>query len=153
MRACLWPTAEYLGGKVARGAAWMGALIAGRALLTLGSTAILARLLTPADYGLAAMSSVVTEIAGAFCIVGVPQILIQMPRLRRLELDTAAAALFMGAGVVALDAMDIVPHSQPFVELLILVASGVLLFFAGLFVISRSSLSELWSIRRLLRTN
>lgn len=112
VRACLRPTTKDLGGKVARGAAWMGMLIAGRALLTLGSTAVLARLLTPADYGLVAMASVVTEIAAAFCIVGVPQILVQLPRLRRLELDTGfwwstilgiviTALLIAGSGSIA----------------------------------------------------
>jgi hypothetical protein len=35
----------------------------------------------------------------------------------------------------------------------VLVATGALLFFAGLFVLSRSSISELWSMRRLLRSN
>jgi O-antigen/teichoic acid export membrane protein len=112
LRACLRPKTDDLGGRVARGAAWMGVLIAGRAVLTVGSTAILARLLTPADYGLVAMASVVTEAAAAFCIVGVPQILVQIPRLRRLELDTAfwwstilgvviTALLIAGSGPIA----------------------------------------------------
>ena len=65
----------------------------------------------------------------------------------------ASAALFMGAILVELDAMDLVPHSQPLLELLVLVATGVVLFFAGLFAISRSSISELWSMRRFLRAS
>ena len=63
------------------------------------------------------------------------------------------AAAFMGATLVAVDAMDVVPHSQPLLELFVLVATGALLYFAGLFVFSRSSISELWSMRRLLRSN
>ena len=66
---------------------------------------------------------------------------------------STGAAAFMGAMLVAVDAMDVVPHSQPLLELFVLVAMGALLFFAGLFVFSRSSISELWSMRRLLRSN
>ena len=65
----------------------------------------------------------------------------------------AGAALFMGAVLVGLDAMDLVPRSQPLLELLVLVATGAVLFFAGLFAISRSSISELWSMRRFLRAS
>jgi PST family polysaccharide transporter len=112
LRACFRSSTEDLSGRVVRGAAWMGTLVVTRVLLTVGSTALLARLLTPEDYGLVAMASVVTEVAAAFCIVGVPQILVQTPRLRRLDLDSAfwwstilgiaiAAALIAGSGAFA----------------------------------------------------
>ena len=52
-----------------------------------------------------------------------------------------------------LDAMDLVPRQQPLLELLVLVATGAALFFAGLFAMSRSSISELWAMRRFLRMN
>lgn len=88
MRACFHPTAEDLSGRVVRGAAWMGTLAVTRALLTLGATAILARLLTPGDYGYVAMAAVVTEIAAMLCVSGWPAIIVQMARLRRIDLDS-----------------------------------------------------------------
>jgi PST family polysaccharide transporter len=88
MRACFRPTAEDFSGRVVRGTAWMGTLVVVRALLTLGSTAILARLLTPTDYGYVAMATVVTELAAMLCVFGLPAIIVQTQRLTRLDLDS-----------------------------------------------------------------
>ncbi len=88
MRACLRPTAYDLGGRVARGAAWMLTLMVVRTVLTLGATAILARLLTPADYGYVAMAAVVTEFAAMLCVFGLPAIIVRTKRLTRLDLDS-----------------------------------------------------------------
>ena len=112
VRACLRPTTNDLSGRVVRGAAWMATLVVTRVLLTVGATAILARLLTPADYGQVAMATVVTELAAALCVFGLPAIIVQMPHLRRLDLDSAfwfslilgvaiAALLIAGAGPIA----------------------------------------------------
>jgi PST family polysaccharide transporter len=88
MHACLRPTAYDLGGRVARGAAWMLTLMIVRTALTLGATAILARLLTPADYGYVAMATVVTEFAAMLCVFGLPAIIVRTKRLTRLDLDS-----------------------------------------------------------------
>jgi O-antigen/teichoic acid export membrane protein len=88
MRACLRPTKDDLGGRVIRGAAWMSGLIVTRTVLTIGATAVLARLLTPTDYGFIAMAAIVTELAAALCVFGLPAIIVQTPRLRRIDLDS-----------------------------------------------------------------
>jgi O-antigen/teichoic acid export membrane protein len=88
MRACYRPTTDDLPGRVARGAAWMGGLVVVRTLLTLVSTAILARLLTPMDYGFVAMATVYTELAAMLCAFGLPAIIVQARHLTRLDLDS-----------------------------------------------------------------
>ena len=89
MRACFHPTTDDLDGRVARGAAWMGTLVVVRTVLTLGATAILARLLTPSDYGYVAMATVVTELGAMLCVFGLPAIIVRAPHLTRLDLDSA----------------------------------------------------------------
>ena len=112
MRACFHPEKHDLHGRVARGAAWMGSLIVIRAIVTVGATAILARVLHPSDYGFVGMATVVTELALMFCTVGLTAIVIQAPRLSRIDLDTAfwlsaalgvvtAAAIVGGSGLFA----------------------------------------------------
>lgn len=86
---CLRPDVSGLGTKVAVGAAWTFTNVALRIVLTIGSTAILARLLTPEDFGLLAMSALVTEFAALLGNIGIVGILIQRKALRRLDMDTA----------------------------------------------------------------
>lgn len=77
-----------LGAKVASGAAYQMLGIAMRTALTIGSTAVLARLLVPADFGYLAMAAVVTEFAALFGAFGFTNVLIQRKRITRLQLDT-----------------------------------------------------------------
>lgn len=84
-----YPNKDNLGHRVTRGVAWLFALTALRVLLTIGSTAVLARLLTPTDYGLVAMASIVVEVAGLLTNMGFGSILVQKQRLTRLDLDSA----------------------------------------------------------------
>jgi PST family polysaccharide transporter len=92
-----------LGGRVARGAAWMIVFLVLRAVMTIGSTAVLARLLTPADFGLIGMATVAVDLAGILCALGIPAIVVQIPRLTRLDLDSAFwAAMAIGTFVTAL---------------------------------------------------
>lgn len=77
-----------MGQRVAVGAGFQFLGIALRTLLTIGSTAILARLLTPADFGYVAMATVVTELAALFGSFGFTNVLIQRRVINRLQLDT-----------------------------------------------------------------
>ncbi len=88
-----------LGKKVVRGASFQFVGIALRTVITIGSTAILARLLTPADFGLVAMATVITEFAGLFGAFGFTNVLIQRSSITRLQLDTVFWAT-LGVGVV-----------------------------------------------------
>jgi PST family polysaccharide transporter len=85
-----------LGGRVVVGAGFqlLGVLL--KTAVTIGSTAVLARLLVPSDFGYVAMATVVTELAALFANFGLSNILIQRGRITRLQLDTvfwASAAL------------------------------------------------------------
>jgi PST family polysaccharide transporter len=76
------------GDHVARSFAWT----AGRALLTRGlsliSFVILARLLSPHEYGLAALASVFGLLLGILAAGGFAQALVQRPDIDRTDLDT-----------------------------------------------------------------
>lgn len=78
-----------LGHRVASGAGYQFLGIALRTALTIGSTAILARLLSPSDFGYIAMATVITELAALFGAFGITNVLIQKRVISRLNLDTA----------------------------------------------------------------
>lgn len=92
---------DRLARRVAGGAGYQFLGIALRTLLTLGSTAILARLLTPADFGYVAMATVVTEFAALLGAFGFSNVLIQRRRVDRLQFDTLFWAMLAIEGVLA----------------------------------------------------
>lgn len=78
-----------LGSKVRRGAAWSaGGQVAGQ-LIQLGSTAVLARLLSPDDFGLAGLVAVVTALLATVMDCGIPTAIVRAPRLTERFLSTA----------------------------------------------------------------
>jgi len=79
---------DGLDGRVVGGASYQFLGVGVRTLLTLGSTAVLARLLTPADFGYVAMATVVTEFAGLLSAFGLSNVLIQRRAISRLQVDT-----------------------------------------------------------------
>lgn len=93
---------EDVGSRVLSGAGFTFLVTALRTLLTIGSTAILARLLTPADFGYLAMATVVTEFAALFSQFGFSNILVQRRVITRLQLDTVFWASFGLGAVLAL---------------------------------------------------
>jgi len=88
LRASFHPGSLDLKRRVVRGAGFTFLGTALRVLLTIGSTAVLARLLTPEDYGLVGLASIVTELTAAITNVGLSAILIQRARLARIQCDT-----------------------------------------------------------------
>jgi len=86
--------ADNLTQRVVSGAGLTFLGIALRTLITVGSMAILARLLTPADFGYLAMATVITEFAAMLGSFGLTNILIQRRRVTRLQLDTIFWAAF-----------------------------------------------------------
>lgn len=86
---------DNLGSRVISGASFTFLGIALRTLITIGSMAILARLLTPADFGYIAMATVVTEFAAMFANFGFNSVLIQRRVITRLQLDTVFWASFL----------------------------------------------------------
>lgn len=73
--------------------------IALRIFITIGSTAVLARLLMPSDFGYVAMATVVTEFAALFANFGFNNLLIQQRVINRLQIDTVFWAS-AGLGVI-----------------------------------------------------
>lgn len=90
-----------LGQRVASGAGFQFLGVGLRTVLTIGSTAILARLLTPADFGYIAMATVVTELAALFGAFGFTNVLIQRRTITRLQLDTVFWATLAISGTLA----------------------------------------------------
>lgn len=92
-----------LGRRVLSGATFQLLSVVLRTVLTIGSTAILARLLVPADFGYVAMATVATELAALFANFGWTNILIQRGRIWRRQLDTLFwASLGLGSLLAAL---------------------------------------------------
>ena len=110
LRAAFNPSRADLGRRMALGVAWQFGLIGTRVGLTVLSTAILARLLTPTDYGLNGMAAIVVEIAALLTNLGFGPILIQKPRLARIDLDTA---FWVSVGIGAVLALVLVAVAYP----------------------------------------
>ncbi len=87
--------------------------IALRTGVTIGSMAVLARLLTPADFGYIAMATVVTELAVLFSNFGFGSILIQRARLSRRHMDTMFWAAMLLGIVLSLAGWGLSFASQP----------------------------------------
>lgn len=81
------------------GAAFTFLGIALRTTITVGSMAVLARLLTPTDFGHIAMATVITELAAVFANFGFGSILIQRLRITRIQIDTMYWSA-LGLGVI-----------------------------------------------------
>ena len=90
---------QDIGQRVAYGAAYQFLSIGLRTAITIGSTAILARLLTPADFGYVVMATVVTELAALLGAFGFTNVLIQRRSINRLQLDTVFW-ISLGIGIV-----------------------------------------------------
>jgi PST family polysaccharide transporter len=70
-----------------RGLNWSLVLLVGRYLLSMGSTALLARLLSPTDYGLLGMVAAVTALAQAGSDFGLSWATVQRANLSRNQID------------------------------------------------------------------
>lgn len=86
---------DDLGRKVLSGASFQFLGVGLRTVITIGSTAILARLLAPADFGYVAMATVITEFAALFSNFGFNALLIQRRAINRLQVDTVFWASVM----------------------------------------------------------
>lgn len=93
LRAASTLRPEGLGRRIVAGVSYKIAGTFARVALTLGSTALLARMLQPSDYGYVAMATIVTELAALFSTAGMPDTLVQRRRVARIQLDTVFWAL------------------------------------------------------------
>jgi len=140
-----------LGGRVVRGAAYQFLGMAVRTGTTIGSLAILARLLEPADFGYVAMAAVITDFAALFASFGFANVLIQRTVLVRIHLDTifwASAALGAVLSVAILVASFFAGllYEEPLVGSLLRIL-GVTFFIGGLSTVPWAILSRLMFFR------
>ncbi|MES2018661.1 MAG: lipopolysaccharide biosynthesis protein [Pseudomonadota bacterium] len=70
-------------------------------IVSLGTTLILARLLSPADYGLMAMAMVVIGFVGFFNEVGIGSAIVQKPKLSTAEVNGCFAIAIMASAVLS----------------------------------------------------
>jgi PST family polysaccharide transporter len=111
VQTALLGTHADLSRKVIRGASYTFLGMVTRTLVTLGSVAMLARLLSPRDFGLVAMATIVTELAALFSNFGFGSLLIQRRTATRLQLDTVFWAS-LGLGFV----LSLVVYALSFVS-------------------------------------
>ncbi|UUZ56829.1 oligosaccharide flippase family protein [Massilia sp. H-1] len=71
-------------------------------IVSLGTTLIMARLLSPADYGLMAMAMVVIGFVGFFNEVGIGSAIVQKPKLTTTEVNGCFAIALIASAVLSL---------------------------------------------------
>ena len=141
------PPRQTLGRQAVSGVFWQGTSFLGGKMLVLLATAILARLLSPAQFGVVGLALVFIGIADVVSDAGVAQALIYMPASRRLT-----DAAFICSGAFGLLLAVIGALTAPFVAHLFGSPEVVPLFRAlsvALFIGSLASVPEALLIKEL----
>lgn len=81
------PSSENVGGLARKGVSWSITQIVGNQGISLCATAVLARILTPHDYGVMAMAMTLTALFNVFSDLGLSWVTIQEPDLCRSHVD------------------------------------------------------------------
>lgn len=107
-----------VGAKARSGAFWSAAQIIGRNILSIGTTAVLARLLSPDDYGLMAMVATLTALLLAFSDMGLSWATIQQKNLSTAHVSNlfwinAVLGLLLWAGCVAVSPAVAAFYARP----------------------------------------
>jgi O-antigen/teichoic acid export membrane protein len=106
-----------LGQRVATGAAWTVSFRLADRVLGVASTLVLARLLTPADFGLVAMASVMLAFLEVLTATDFGSAIIQNPTATRDHYDTAfTLSLLFGVSATSIMALSAVPLAHFFSE-------------------------------------
>lgn len=129
------PSHPDMRGRVVRGLVWVGASQVGLQLTRAAVAIVVARLLTPQEYGLAALALVFSSLVLVFSDLALGAALIQRPRLSAMDRDTAfwvtlaSGALFTVLGV-ALSGPVAALYGQPEARPLLVVLSATFLVSA-----------------------
>ena len=94
--------ARPLGGSVLRGTLWSVGMRWGVRLLGLVNIAVIARILTPADFGLVAMAMAVVALTGVLLDFGVEWALLRNKHADRADYDTSWTIRMMQGAAIAL---------------------------------------------------
>ncbi len=144
-------SSRNVGSRAARGVLMTGYSSLLRVVLTIGSTAILVRMLTPEEFGLAAMASIVLEMVALLGTFGFTAALIRSRRVARIDCDTAfwlSIAVGVGLGgllLVGSPAAGLVFGDDRVVPLVAALAILPLLEFGG--VVQSAAISRLMLFR------
>ena len=138
---------------LARGLAWTGAIRWGGQVVSWAITIVVARLLTPADYGLTGMVAVYTGFTLLLCEAGLSAALLRRDHTRPVaeaQLGGFAALLGVGGWIVSMLLSAPIAHffGQPAVRQLVMVAS-IGFIPRGLAVLPRGILTRELDFRRL----
>lgn len=132
---------------------WVAVEKGGPTFLQILTTAVLARLLEPEDFGLMAATAVAVGVASIFAQIGVGPAVVQMARLSEVHLRTAASL----AAVLGLLCMLVLWSSSPIVATLLdlpnlvdlLRTSSLVFIFSGLSVVPEALLLRRFHFKRL----
>jgi len=118
-----------------RGLNWSFVLLLGRYVLSMISTAVLARLLSPADYGLMGMVATITVLAQAISDFGLSWATVQRERLDRNQIDAlfiinCAFGFFLTVLCILLAPYVATFYRRPELTKIIIAASGTLFLSA-----------------------
>jgi len=144
-----------------RGINWSFGLLMARYVLSVGSTAVLSRLISPADYGLLGMVATFTVLVQAFSDFGLSWATVQRKELTRSQIDalflinTGFGFLLMSLCIIAAPHVATFYHRPELTK--ITIAASVSLFFSAMAVqptalmrrqmrLKELSLCNLWAL-------
>jgi O-antigen/teichoic acid export membrane protein len=116
-----------------RGLSWSLVLLLGRYLLSMGSTALLARLLSPTDYGLLGMVAAITALAQASSDFGLSWATVQRAQLSRNQIDallvinTAFGLFLMVLCALSAPYVAVFYHRPELTKIMVAASSALLL--------------------------
>lgn len=127
-----------VGSRARKGAVWSMMQIVGRNLLSIGTTAVLARLLTPDDYGLIGMVATLTALLLVFSDMGLSWSTIQKRELNAIQVSNLFWINAVAGVALWLVCIALAPHIAAFYgrpELLpVTMVLGSSFFFGGIAV-------------------
>ena len=100
---------EKLSSTVMKGGAWLGVAAGAQALLQIVIFAILARLLSPTAFGLAAIAGIIIDVAAGVAPLGISQAIVQRKELRPEHLR-AAFTLSIATGAMFVTVLSIAAY-------------------------------------------
>ncbi|HEY5794019.1 MAG TPA: lipopolysaccharide biosynthesis protein [Bosea sp. (in: a-proteobacteria)] len=121
---------KSLSRRTLEGFAWMFAGAGGQALLRIVVLAVLARLLTPTDFGVIGAAMTVVALADILSTIGIAPAIVQMPKIGRADLRTAftisvlsglTAAALVYAAAPGIASLFRIPAVEPVVRALAVV--------------------------------
>jgi len=142
------PSDHDLKKKTVKNTMWSSTSMAVRVFLTVISMPIIARLLSPEDFGIAALATLITEVIALFGEFGLQSALIQRKRIYRIDLETAFwSEVFLGLALAAI-LLLISPFASEYFEIEEL-TFALSLTAAGLVLISMTAVHKTLLVRTL----